>query len=230
MIELLQFPPAFGLPNGSPFCMKVEVFLRLAGLDYRTVTALPPRAPKGKLPVLRDGGRTIADSEAIVRHLQASYADRIPAALAAPETPRELLLRRTIEEHLYFAVLRFRWMDDAGARHSRALLAAVPAALRGGVAAIVRRKIGRDLRGQGLGRHDAATICAKAAADLDAVAAALGDAPFFGGAEPSALDACAYAFLANLIRVPVDSPIKVHAQGLAPLVAYDARMRSRVGA
>jgi hypothetical protein len=30
--------------------------------------------------------------------------------------------------------------------------------------------------------------------------------------------------------VPVDSPIKVHAQGLAPLVAYDARMRSRVGA
>ncbi|HEX7688192.1 MAG TPA: glutathione S-transferase N-terminal domain-containing protein, partial [Burkholderiaceae bacterium] len=118
VIELLQFPPAFGLPNGSPFCMKVEVFLRLAGLEYRTVTASPLPAPKGKLPVLRDGGRTIADSEAIVRHLQATYADRIPAALAAPETARELLVRRTIEEHLYFAALRFRWVDDAGARHS----------------------------------------------------------------------------------------------------------------
>ncbi|HEX7686708.1 MAG TPA: glutathione S-transferase C-terminal domain-containing protein, partial [Burkholderiaceae bacterium] len=91
-------------------------------------------------------------------------------------------------------------------------------------------KIARDLRGQGLGRHDVATIGAKAAADLDAVAATLGEAPFFGGAEPSALDACAYAFLANLIRVPVDSPVKAHALGLAPLVAYDARMRARVGA
>ena len=59
MIELLQFPPMLGLMNASPFCMKVEVFLRLAGLEYRTVSTSPLRAPKGKLPVIRDEGRTI---------------------------------------------------------------------------------------------------------------------------------------------------------------------------
>ena len=32
MIKLFQFPPAFGLPNASPFCMKLETWLRMAGL------------------------------------------------------------------------------------------------------------------------------------------------------------------------------------------------------
>ena len=49
MLELLQFPPAFGLMNPSPFCMKVEVFLRLGKLPFRCVNnASPVRAPKGK--------------------------------------------------------------------------------------------------------------------------------------------------------------------------------------
>src|SRR5574337_638037 len=56
MIERLQFPPAFGLMNARPLRMKVEVFLRLAGLEYRGIDqTVPMRAPKGKLPVLRDG-------------------------------------------------------------------------------------------------------------------------------------------------------------------------------
>ena len=230
MIELLQFRPLFGLMNASPFCMKVEVFLRLTGLPYRTVETQPMRTPKGKLPVLRDEGRCIADSEAIIDYLRTTYGARLPAALAAPEPPAHLLLRRVIEEHLYFGALHFRWIDDAGASHTRAFFDAVPAPVRGAVFALVRRKIARDLRGQGLGRHEAATICAKACADLDALAATLGDAPFFGGPEPAAIDACAYAFLANLVRVPVDSPIKAHALQCAPLMAYGERMRERVGA
>lgn len=32
MIKLHQLAPAFGLPNASPFCMKVETYLRMAGL------------------------------------------------------------------------------------------------------------------------------------------------------------------------------------------------------
>jgi hypothetical protein len=31
MIKLYQFAPAFGLPNASPFCMKVENYLRMTG-------------------------------------------------------------------------------------------------------------------------------------------------------------------------------------------------------
>jgi len=229
MIELLQFPPQFGLMNASPFCMKVEVYLRLAGLPYRTVDTVPPGTPKSKLPVLRDQGRVIADSEAILDYLREAYAGQLPEPLRAPETGTQLLLRRTVEEHLYFAVMRCRWLDPAGAAHTRHFFDGVPAPVRGLVFGMVRRKMRRDLWGQGIGRHDDGCVNAKACADLDAVIACLGDQPFFAGAEPAAIDACLYAFLANLIWVPFETPIKACAQANAPLVAYTDRMRERVG-
>jgi len=228
MIELRQFAPKFGLLNASPFCMKVEVFLRLAGLPYTTRSAMPMRTPKGKLPVLVDGV-TVADSEAILAHLQATYRDRIPAALATPETPSELMLRRMLEEHLYFAALYFRWVEDAGWAHTRGFFDDVPAPLRGLVCGLVRRKMKRDLIGQGLGRHSRAEIGAKAIADLDAMAGFLGERAYFAGAAPGAIDASAYAFLANLLWVPIETPVKDHAAALPALVAYCGRMKAAVG-
>ncbi|HEY2929221.1 glutathione S-transferase C-terminal domain-containing protein [Piscinibacter sp.] len=230
MIELHQFPPMLGLMNASSFCMKVEVFLRLAGLEYRVVSAAPPGQPKGKLPVVRDAGLVVPDSEAIVAHLQRAHGARIPRALAAPETPRQLLLRRVIEEHLYFVIAFFRWSEDAGWVHTRGYFAGLPAPLRGLVGALFRRRMRRALAGQGLGRHRREEIAAKGAADLDAVAAELGTSPFFGGTEPAAIDASAYASLANLVYVPVENPLKAHVRSLPNLMAYCERMKARVGA
>lgn len=34
MIKLYQFEPAFGLANASPFCMKLETYLRMADLPF----------------------------------------------------------------------------------------------------------------------------------------------------------------------------------------------------
>lgn len=232
MIELLQFPPAFGLMNASPFCMKVEVFLRLAGLPYRCVDqALPMRMPKGKLPALRDGGALIPDSQTIIEYLQQRHAAQLAPALRGPEPATDLPLRRMVEEHAYFALLWLRWIDDAGwALTSSTFFGKMPAPLRAFVPALVRRKIGRDLAGQGMGRHRKEEICARAAADLAALAAALGRQAHFGGDTPSALDASVYAFLANVLWVPLESPLKAAAQALPKLVDYAERMRERVGA
>jgi glutathione S-transferase len=231
VIELLQFPPAFGLMNASPFCMKVEVFLRLAGLEYRCVDqALPLKMPKGKLPVLRDGAELVPDSQTIVEHLQRRWASQLSPALRGPEPAADLPLRRMVEEHSYFALLWLRWIDDDGWALTRAaFFGKLPPVVSAIVPPLVRRKIGRDLAGQGMGRHDKAEICRRAGEDLGALAAALGARPFFGGAEPSALDASIYAYLANLLWVPLDSPLKRATLAAAPLVGYAQRMRERVG-
>jgi len=39
VIKLYQFAPAFGLPNASPFCMKMETYLRMAGLPFELVNS-----------------------------------------------------------------------------------------------------------------------------------------------------------------------------------------------
>src|SRR6266536_5185281 len=69
-IKLFQFPRIFGIPNVSPFCCKLETWLRIAGIPYEVVDTPDPRkGPKGKLPFIEDAGVRIADTSLIVDHL-----------------------------------------------------------------------------------------------------------------------------------------------------------------
>ncbi len=70
MLTLQIFGPAFGLPDPSPFAMKGEMLLKLAGVDYRTEAGDVRKAPKGKFPVLIDGDTTVPDSTFIRFHLE----------------------------------------------------------------------------------------------------------------------------------------------------------------
>ncbi len=231
MIELFQFPRLLGVMNPSPFCMKVEVFLKLAGLPYQVNSSTPPmRLPKGKLPALRDGDTLVCDSQAIIEHLQRRYAAQLPAHLREPDRGADLALRRLFEDHFYFTALWGRWLDDDAFKVvAPAFFGDLPWLIRGLVAKLVRRKMRRDLQGQGMGRHSPAEISANAIADLDAAQAMLGDRPFFGGPQPSALDATVYAFLANRLFVNIPNPARTHLQNQTPLVAYCARMEALVG-
>jgi len=220
-LTLIQYPRAMGVMNASPFCMKVELFLKLAGLPYTVDDKTPPfKAPKRKLPALRDGDALVADSEAIVAHLQRQYAAQLPAALRVPESGPQLALRRLLEEDLYFAMLWLRWIDDTGfALTGKAFFSFLPGPLGPWVAALVRRKMRRDLVGQGMGRHTPEEIAARACADLDAVAAMLGEQAFFAGAAPGAIDCCAYAFLAGILFVPLETAVKRHLPARASIRA-----------
>ena len=55
----------------------------------------------------------------------------------------------------------------------------------------------------------------------------LGEQAYFLGDQPSSVDAAAYAFLANILDVPLDMPLRQAARSHANLVAYCARMRTR---
>jgi Glutathione S-transferase, C-terminal domain len=40
MIKLYQFAPAFGLPNASSFCLKLETYLRMVGIPFESVYSI----------------------------------------------------------------------------------------------------------------------------------------------------------------------------------------------
>jgi glutathione S-transferase len=186
---------------------------------------MPLRSPKGKLPVLRDGRTVVCDSSAIVAHLQQRHGAEMPASLREPDAGARLALRRLVEEHLYFVLLWTRWLTDEGWAITRpAFFGTLPV-----LPALVRRKMRRDLLGQGVGRHRADEIVARGREDLDALAQFLGTQRFFGGDEPGAIDATIYAFLANLLWVPLDLPLRRHLAAQPALVAYCERLRARVG-
>ncbi len=65
MLQLFQFYPAFGVRNLSPFCLKLETYLRMSGIEHEVVWSSSTRgAPKGKLPYIVDAdGVEVVDSE-----------------------------------------------------------------------------------------------------------------------------------------------------------------------
>lgn len=233
-IELYQFAPAFGLPNASPFCMKVETWLRMVDLPF-TIPAPNfsqfGKAPKGKMPYIRDTatGQLLADSSAIVLYLSKTYEVTLDDWLTPQQQSVALAFQRLMEENLYWAALYFRWVPEGNWAQTReAFFGHLPRPLKLMVPPLARRGMKKSLHGQGMGRHSEAEIMAIAQRDITALATFLGDKPFMMGEQACSLDASAYAFLANLTgeQVP-DSPLKGFALRHPQLAAYCERMRLR---
>lgn len=224
VITLYGFGAKFDLPEASPFVMKTELQLKMAGIPYRCECASPRQAPKGKLPFIRDGARVIGDSTLIRRHLEETRRIDLDAGLGAEERAAGWAIERMLEDHLYWAMLHLRWADDANfAKGPSQFFAGLgDEAQHAGRARLLSR-----LEGHGLGRHGTGEVAALGARSLAALSAMLGDQPCLFGNKPSAADAIAFAMVASVATPFFDGPLTWAARGDARLMAYGARMMQR---
>ncbi len=228
MITLLQTPPAWGLSTFSPFCLKVETYLRMAELPYQAKAADIRKAPKGKVPWIEDDGHVVADSSQIIAYLKEKHGDPLDRKLSASQRARALLLQRTIEEHTYFALAALRWFSDAAWPHLREAFAPMlPRLIAPMIMKSIRKSVRKSLHGQGMGRHGRDEIVELARRDLEALSITLGDEPFFLGDRPTSIDAVVYGFLAQILFVPWDSEEKAILRESPNLVEFCERMRER---
>ena len=113
MIVLHQFEPAFGIPNPSPFCMKLECFLRMSGLPYRSAPLHDlATAPKGKGPFVEIDGEKIGDSALIIRMLETPHGIDLDRGLTPAERALGHAMSVMLEERTYFVMLFDRWVDE----------------------------------------------------------------------------------------------------------------------
>jgi glutathione S-transferase len=224
---VLRQPPGrpWGSANVSPFCIKLETYLRMAGVPFRAEPGDPFGSPSGKMPFAVLGGETVADSQVIVERLEAEHGEPLDAWLDDERAARARLIRRALEEAYYFVALWLRWGDDAGyavvAPTFRALL---PSAIAWLAVPVIRRGIVKSLHAQGTGRHPAARIHEMGKRDIDALARVF-EGPYVLGARPSTCDATVFAFVEITLGFPCPSPVREHMAAQAPLVAYHAMMR-----
>lgn len=219
--------PAWGLASPSPFCLKLETWLRIAGIPYQALSLKKaPQSKSGKVPyLLLEGGRTLGDSNAIIAHLAHERGIEPATGQDAEQKARSHAALRLIEESLYFVGAWERWQPDYWPATRTAYFSVVPAGMRGLFAALVRRRMKAALHGQGTGRRDPAAILAHGKADIDALAALLGERPWFDGDRPGIVDAAAYGTLANVLAFPEPTPMKSATQAHPNLVAFCERMR-----
>lgn len=229
MITLIKFPPAFGLPDPSPFCIKAEMLLKMAGLPYRVDEAIHPgRGPKGKLPAIVDGNLTLGDSELIRRHVERAARVDFDAGLSPAERALAHAFARMLEERTYWVGVYSRWIEPGPWTAVRqAIFGGLPPVVRAVVAGLARRHVRRALHLQGIGRHSRQEIYDFGIADFRAVAAHLGDKPYFMGARPSAVDATVYGMVAAIVVPDLDTPLREEALRHPNLVAYERRLRAQ---
>jgi glutathione S-transferase len=235
MIKLHQYNPTFGLPNASPFCLKLETYLRMAGLPYEAPRFSMQdfsKAPKGKFPYIDDNGKIVADSTFIIDYLKATYGAKYEPALDGWLNDEQRAIarafQRLLEENLYWAVVYTRWVEPTGwAITKAAFFPDLPIPLKWFVPELGRRGLIKAMHGHGIGRHSEAEIMEIGKRDITAVADFLAEKPYFMGSQPCSFDATAYGFLANLVLAPIESPLKKHALQYPQLAAYCERMRNK---
>jgi glutathione S-transferase len=225
MIILYTFGPYFGLPDPSPFVMKGEVLLKMAGLPFEIDTGGFNKAPKGKLPYISDDGEIIADSTLIRLHIERKYGFDFDAGLSPAERGTAWAFEKMCEDHLYWAGLHARWMiDENFDKGPRRFFDAAPVVLRPFIVAMVRRQMRRNLWGHGMGRHTEAEMDQLALRDIDALADFLAGKAYLMGSRPCGADASIFPFVAHALCPLFATAIRTRTEQKANLVAYRDRL------
>jgi glutathione S-transferase len=218
----------FDLPDTSPFVLKTEVQLQMAGLAYERASAIPPQAPRGKLPYIDDHGVVVCDSTLIRAHLERTYGVDLDAGLDTAQRAQAWAIERMLEDHLYFAMVWYRWLEPANFAKGPAHFAdAAPEDQRERLRGEMQARKQAELHAQGLGRHSPAEIAQLGTRSIDALAVLLGDKPWLMGEAPSGVDATAFGMLACVLTPFFDTPLRRAAQAHANLTAYVGRLMKR---
>lgn len=226
-VVLHTFQGGWGLRSLSPFCLKADAVLTLAGVPMVAQAPTgPPKTRSGKLPALDPGDGTLVEgSDAIVDWLRDVRGVDLDLGLTAEQRAVSLALRRTVEEHLYFVMAGDRWVAPVGyAAAMPAYFGHLPPVVRTLAPMMLRGGVRRAISGQGLGRMSPERRTCRVREDLDALAATLGDRDWFFGDRPTTLDATVYAFVANILAQPMETMLRTEARQRTALVDHASRM------
>lgn len=222
MITFFQFYRAWGLPNASPFCMKVETYLRMAKIPYEVkFVNNPQKSPKRKLPYIKMEGLFYPDSELIVYELKKHFGDVLDEGMTKEQKAIAQLVEVAFAERLYWVEVYMRWQEEAGWNFLKeTMFGKLPAISKLIIPQMVRKNMLKELNYQGMGRHNLHEVLQLGMQSLDSLAVILGDNKYFMGDKPTSIDATAFAFLANVICTPMQDPLKQYAMQFTKFIDY----------
>ncbi|MFO0745928.1 MAG: glutathione S-transferase family protein [Myxococcota bacterium] len=212
----------------SPFSLKLETWLRMFGVPHERVDAMFQQSPNGHLPFIEHEGERLTDSARIIAYTKNAFGIDPDAGLSASERALATLVTNALEEGFKFVRVYDTFVDDANFERAKAYVCArLPTELHEVVPAGIRKTMLEKLAHQGMATLTRDEVHAKGASIIAAVAALLGDTPFFFGQRPTTLDATVYGFLATQLRGLVESPVCDAVRAHPNLVDFLQRIDSR---
>jgi glutathione S-transferase len=227
-VRLYQPSRAFGLPNPSAFCVKLETYLRMAEIPYEIAGGDPREAPKGKVPWIDDDGHVLGDSTFIIEYLKSKHGDPLDGRLTPREQAEGHAIKKLVEESLYFISSYSKWAEDDGFEiYSAELFAGMPEEQLKYVPEMVRKRALEKLEAQGIARHSREEVYSLGIQDVAAFGCLLGDGPFLFGEHPTSFDASAFGVIGNLKDGPFAGPVQDEIRSTENIANYIDRIRHR---
>jgi glutathione S-transferase len=230
MITLFSYPELFGVADNNGYGLKVFAFLRLNGMAFRHEHVFDASAaPRGQLPYIVDGGKTVGDSETIIAHVIAKYRLTIDAALTAAQRDMSHLITRMLDD-LYWVMSYSRWKDEQFWPAFRdALLRQHPSLTEAGLRKAQEFNFQR-YHFQGIGRYAPDAAYARGLADLQVLADLIPANGYVHGEKPTSIDAAVYGFIANIYFYAIETPLKQFVVSHANIVRHCCAIHDAVTA
>ncbi|XP_018915987.1 failed axon connections [Bemisia tabaci] len=238
VVYLYQFPRTSVIPSISPYCLKVETWLRLAGLKYENVDhKVKHRSKKGQLPFVELNGEEIADSSFIIKELGKKFGKDLDATLTNEQKNNSHALISMIENHFLWVMLWWKTKnpDDFVKGYKLNLQTILNSKMPIALLNIFFkfsycRKGAKKAKAQGIGVHTPEEIIDFGKNDLKVLTDVLGEKPYFFGNDPTTLDVVVFANLAQLyfLDSEIKNPLREYLnESCANLVGHVNRMKER---
>lgn len=214
MVYLFQFTRSPQIPSISPFCLKLESWLKLHAIKYQNIDhKCKFRSRKGMLPFVEINGDEIADSNMIIETLAKKFDKEMPAQLSQDQKNVQHAMIAMVENHLHWTIVHWRSKDVDNTLKGyqlnlqTAIGSKAPASLLNFYFKYTFCRKGlKKVKAHGLGVHTPEEIEQFGKKDLQALSEMLGDKEFFFGDEPAMLDLVVYSHVAQLVMIEKDYP------------------------
>ena len=228
MITVYQLPPAFGLPvSVSPYCTKLEAYMRLTNREFRTAVADLRKSPNKKVPYV-DGlgqGGLMAESGNIIAELE-QLGPSLDGGLSAEDEVLGKELEDLAQRDLYFGCLHSRFAEPGGWEHQKPTVKAlVPWVLSPLLVPVIRRSQVKLCAENGFADPSGYDGALKV---VERIAEVLGDKPFLLGDAPRVADCSVWANLTHTAYTLASNPPREAVRANGPIMAYVQRLADRL--
>ncbi|KAG8200168.1 hypothetical protein JTE90_024953 [Oedothorax gibbosus] len=234
IVYVYQFTRCPTLPSASPFCLKVETWLRMTEVKYENVDhKMKYKSKKGQLPFVEVNGAEIPDSDIIIKELSKIFGKDLDENLTLDQKNVSHAFVSMLNNHTSWVMRWWRYshpgefLKSAQLDIKRTLNSKLPKGLlqfffKLGFKSNIKRAIGH-----GVGVHNSEEIYEFGKKDLKALSEYLAEKPYFFGEEPHLLDCVAFAHLCQFVYVPFGGLKEYLESDCTNLLSFVERMRER---
>ncbi|XP_032876930.1 failed axon connections homolog [Amblyraja radiata] len=228
-IILHQFSrPECKVPSLSPFCLKMETYLRMADLPYQNYFD-GKLSPQGKMPWIEYNHQKVSGTEFIIDFLQDKLGVNLNKHMDSSERAVSRAITKMAEEHFYWAIVYCQWVDNL---HETGKILSVSGPFSGFLKWILchltKGIVKREMYGQGIGRFSKEEIYILMEKDMRALSVILGDKKYIMGPRPSTVDAAVFGQLAQAMwTLPGTRPERLIRDELVNLAMYCERIKRK---